>query len=60
MSRFTFNLILIASAEEEIFRQKMRISSVSDQLPPCDFSTSLENPLDDVAVAEKGLMVIDG
>lgn len=53
-----FNLILIASAEEEI-SGKNGISSVIDQLPHCDLAIVGEPTLMDVAVAEKGLMVID-
>ncbi len=52
------NLILIASAEEEI-SGKNGISSVISQLPPCDLAIVGEPTLMDVAVAEKGLMVID-
>lgn len=53
-----FNLIIIASAEEEI-SGKNGISSVIDQLPPCDLAIVGEPTLMDMAVAEKGLMVID-
>jgi len=52
---FTIQLILIASAEEEI-SGKNGISSVIDQLPPCDLAIVGEPTLMDVAVAEKGLM----
>lgn len=53
-----FNLILVASAEEEI-SGKNGISSVINQLPPCDLAIVGEPTLMQVAVAEKGLMVID-
>ncbi|WP_339701984.1 M20 family metallo-hydrolase [Algoriphagus aquimarinus] len=53
-----FNLIIIASAEEEI-SGKNGIASVIDQLPPCDLAIVGEPTLMDMAVAEKGLMVID-
>ncbi|PZX54914.1 M20 family metallo-hydrolase [Algoriphagus chordae] len=53
-----FNLIMIASAEEEI-SGKNGIASVIDQLPPCDLTIVGEPTLMDMAVAEKGLMVID-
>jgi len=53
-----FNLILIASAEEEISGQNGMASLIS-QLPPCDLAIVGEPTLMDVAVAEKGLMVID-
>jgi acetylornithine deacetylase len=53
-----FNLIMIASAEEEI-SGKNGIASVIDQLPPCELAIVGEPTLMDMAVAEKGLMVID-
>lgn len=53
-----FNLIMIASAEEEI-SGKNGISSVINQLPSCDLAIVGEPTLMDMAVAEKGLMVID-
>ncbi|MEB2775312.1 M20 family metallo-hydrolase [Algoriphagus sp. D3-2-R+10] len=53
-----FNLIMIASAEEEI-SGKNGIASVIDQLPACDLAIVGEPTLMDLAVAEKGLMVID-
>lgn len=53
-----YNLIIIASAEEEI-SGKNGISSVIDQLPACDLAIVGEPTLMDMAVAEKGLMVID-
>jgi acetylornithine deacetylase len=54
----SFNLIMIASAEEEI-SGKNGIASVIDQLPPCELAIVGEPTLMDMAVAEKGLMVID-
>ncbi|UZD23187.1 M20 family metallo-hydrolase [Algoriphagus halophytocola] len=53
-----FNLIMIASAEEEI-SGKNGIAAVIDQLPACDLAIVGEPTLMDMAVAEKGLMVID-
>jgi acetylornithine deacetylase len=53
-----FNLIVIASAEEEISGAN-GIASIIDQLPPCDLAIVGEPTLMAVAVAEKGLMVID-
>jgi acetylornithine deacetylase len=53
-----FNLIMIASAEEEISGTN-GIASMIDQLPPCDLAIVGEPTLMSVAVAEKGLMVID-
>ncbi|MEP0711939.1 M20 family metallo-hydrolase [Algoriphagus sp.] len=53
-----FNLIMIASAEEEI-SGKNGIASVIDQLPACELAIVGEPTLMDMAVAEKGLMVID-
>ena len=53
-----FNLIMIASAEEEI-SGKNGIASVINQLPACDLAIVGEPTLMDMAVAEKGLMVID-
>ncbi|WP_339864627.1 M20 family metallo-hydrolase [uncultured Algoriphagus sp.] len=53
-----FNLIMIASSEEEI-SGKNGIASVIDQLPPCELAIVGEPTLMDMAVAEKGLMVID-
>lgn len=52
------NLIMIASAEEEI-SGKNGIASVVNELPPADLAIVGEPTLMDVAVAEKGLMVID-
>lgn len=56
--KLPFNLIMIASAEEEI-SGKNGIASVINQLPPCDLAIVGEPTLMDMAVAEKGLMVID-
>ncbi len=53
-----FNLIMIASAEEEISGIN-GIASVINQLPPCDLAIVGEPTEMAVAVAEKGLMVID-
>ncbi|MBN7816723.1 M20 family metallo-hydrolase [Algoriphagus pacificus] len=53
-----FNLILIASAEEEISGPN-GIASVVSQIPACDLAIVGEPTLMDLAVAEKGLMVID-
>ncbi len=53
-----FNLIMIASAEEEI-SGKNGIAAVIDQLPPCELAIVGEPTLMDMAIAEKGLMVID-
>ncbi|WP_439489536.1 M20 family metallo-hydrolase [Algoriphagus sp.] len=53
-----YNLIMIASAEEEI-SGKNGIASVIDQLPTCDLAIVGEPTLMEMAVAEKGLMVID-
>ena len=55
-----FNLVLIASAEEEIFGPK----GIKSVLPKLDFSISLgivgEPTEMQMAVSEKGLLVIDG
>src|SRR5690606_8097483 len=50
-----FNLIMIASAEEEI-SGKNGISSIIDQLPACELAIVGEPTLMEMAVAEKGLM----
>lgn len=52
------NLIMIASAEEEI-SGKNGIASVLNELPAADLAIVGEPTLMDVAVAEKGLLVID-
>lgn len=53
-----YNLILIASAEEEISGQG-GIASIITQLPPCELAIVGEPTLMKAAIAEKGLMVID-
>jgi acetylornithine deacetylase len=52
------NLLLIASAEEEISGQG-GISSIISQLPECELAIVGEPTLMQVAVAEKGLLVVD-
>lgn len=53
-----FNLCLIASAEEEI-SGKQGIALAYPQARPCDFAIVGEPTLLNLAVAEKGLMVLD-
>lgn len=53
-----FNLMLIASAEEEISGQG-GISSIIAELPPCELAIVGEPTQMRVAIAEKGLLVID-
>lgn len=53
-----FNLLLIASAEEEISGSK-GISSIISQLPEAELAIVGEPTLMRLAVAEKGLLVID-
>jgi acetylornithine deacetylase len=53
-----FNLILAATAEEEI-SGKNGIESILDELPSCDLAIVGEPTLMKLAVAEKGLLVID-
>ncbi len=53
-----FNLILIASAEEEISGHG-GISSIISQLPPCELAIVGEPTQMRAAIAEKGLLVID-
>lgn len=53
-----FNLVLIASAEEEI-SGKNGIASLLPDIPPCDLAIVGEPSLGHLAIAEKGLMVID-
>lgn len=53
-----FNLILIASAEEEI-SGKEGIASLVAELPACELAIVGEPTLGKLATAEKGLMVID-
>ena len=52
------NLVLVASAEEEISGEN-GITSVLDKIPTIDFGIVGEPTLMDMAVAEKGLMVLD-
>ncbi|MHA7131467.1 M20/M25/M40 family metallo-hydrolase [Algoriphagus namhaensis] len=52
------NLIFIASAEEEISGRN-GMGSLIDKLPACDLAIVGEPTLNQAAVAEKGLMVID-
>lgn len=56
--KLPFNLIMIASAEEEISGPN-GIASIINQIPACDLAIVGEPTLMDLAVAEKGLMVID-
>ncbi|MBN3519181.1 M20 family metallo-hydrolase [Algoriphagus lutimaris] len=53
-----FNLIVILSAEEEISGPN-GIGSIISKLPACELAIVGEPTLLDMAVAEKGLMVID-
>ncbi|MBB3697701.1 M20/M25/M40 family metallo-hydrolase [Flammeovirga yaeyamensis] len=53
-----FNLVICASAEEEV-SGKEGIADVWDQLPKIDFAIVGEPTLMQMAVAEKGLMVLD-
>lgn len=53
-----FNLILIASVEEEI-SGKGGIASLISELPACELAIVGEPTLGKLATAEKGLMVID-
>lgn len=57
-SNLPYNLVFIASAEEEI-SGKNGIASIIDQLPPCELAIVGEPTLMDMAVAEKGLLVLD-
>lgn len=54
----TYNLVLAATAEEEISGSE-GIESIWDLLPPIDFAIVGEPTLCQMAVAEKGLMVLD-
>ena len=54
-----YNLILAATAEEEI-SGKNGIASLLEWLPPIDFAVVGEPTEMNLAIAEKGLMVIDG
>lgn len=53
-----YNFCLVASAEEEI-SGKNGIESVLDEIGPIDFAIVGEPTLLDLAIAEKGLMVLD-
>ena len=53
-----YNLCLVASAEEEI-SGKNGVESVLDDIGPIDFAIVGEPTLLDLAIAEKGLMVLD-
>ena len=57
--KLPFNLILLASAEEEI-SGKNGVESVLHDLPPISLGIVGEPTLMQMAVAEKGLMVVDG
>lgn len=54
----TYNFCLVASAEEEI-SGKNGVESVLDAIGPIDFAIVGEPTLLDLAIAEKGLMVLD-
>ncbi len=58
IERLPFNLIIAATAEEEI-SGKNGIASILDKLPPIDFAIVGEPTLLNLAIAEKGLMVLD-
>jgi len=58
VENLSHNLVLVASAEEEI-SGKNGIASVLDQIPAIDFGIVGEPTLMNMAVAEKGLMVLD-
>lgn len=53
-----FNLVVAATAEEEISGSE-GIESIWDLLPPVDFAIVGEPTLCEMAIAEKGLMVLD-
>ena len=53
-----YNLVLAATAEEEI-SGKNGVECILDKLPTIDFAIVGEPTLMDLAIAEKGLMVID-
>ncbi len=53
-----FNLVFAASAEEEI-SGKNGISSILEEMPKIDFAIVGEPTLLNLAIAEKGLMVLD-
>ncbi len=54
-----FNLLFVASAEEEVSGQK-GVDSILDDLGKIDLGIIGEPTMNQMAVAEKGLMVIDG
>lgn len=56
--KLKYNLCFVASAEEEI-SGKGGIEDVLKFIPPCSFAIVGEPTLLDLAVAEKGLMVLD-
>jgi acetylornithine deacetylase len=58
MEGLPYNILLAASAEEEISGVN-GIESILEQLPPIDFAIVGEPTKTDLAVAEKGLMVLD-
>ena len=58
IERLPFNLIFAATAEEEI-SGKNGIASILDKLPPIVFAIVGEPTLLNLAIAEKGLMVLD-
>jgi len=53
-----YNLVMVASAEEEAIRKK-GLESMLNIIPPIDFAIVGEPTLLDLAVAEKGLLVLD-
>ena len=53
-----FNLVFVASAEEEISGEN-GVASILDQLPPINFAIVGEPTLLNLAIAEKGLIVLD-
>jgi acetylornithine deacetylase len=57
--KLPFNLVLLASAEEEI-SGRGGVEAVLPDLPPITFGIVGEPTLTQMAVAEKGLMVMDG
>lgn len=59
VSNPTFNLIYAATAEEEV-TGKGGISLIMDELPPLDLAIVGEPTRMRMAIAEKGLMVLDG
>lgn len=53
-----YNIVMVASAEEEAIRKK-GLESMLPLIPPIDFAIVGEPTLLDLAVAEKGLLVLD-